>query len=80
MKTNLFKLIVFVFTISIQIQTKAQARPNRVPYNGLVGQRSCTRNTGSLTGAVLTNDIIGRSNQSYSFDGNADCINCGIKN
>ncbi len=86
MKITLQKCLFLVLVISIKIQLNAQGRPNYVPSNGLVGwwpfngnaiDSSGTGNNGSVTGASLTSDRFGRSNQAYSFDGNADYINCG---
>jgi hypothetical protein len=79
------KKIILSFLLGIILVAKAQV-PGYVPSNGLVGwwpftgnaiDSSGTGNNGSVTGAVLTSDRFGRSNQAYSFDGNADYINCG---
>lgn len=63
--------------------------PGYVPSNGLVGwwpfcgnanDLSGNGNNGIVYGATLTSDRFGDSNSAYSFDGNADYIDCGNSN
>lgn len=74
------KLLIAVFAIlSIATASMAQTIPSYVPSSGLVGwwpfngnanDESGNRNNGTLTGATLTTDRFGYSNNAYSFNGN----------
>ena len=79
------KVIFFLASILIATTSVAQI-PNYVPTSGLVGwwpfngnanDESGNGNNGTVNGAMLTSDRNGNANKAYSFDGNADFINCG---
>jgi hypothetical protein len=80
-----FKLTSFLATLLITTTSFAQV-PNYVPTTGLVGwwpfngnanDESGNNNNGTVNGTVLTTDRFGITNKAYSFDGNADFIDCG---
>ncbi len=82
-KSLLFTAITILAFATI---TMAQI-PNYVPTNGLVGWWPFTGNANDLSGngnngtinggVTLTTDRFNNLNRAYSFDGNADYINCG---
>ncbi len=86
LRLNSRHLLLLTYLLSVSTALLAQGPPSYVPSNGLVGwwpftgnaiDSSSNGNNGTVTGATPTTDRFGRSNGAYSFDGNADYINCG---
>ncbi|MFM7016589.1 MAG: LamG-like jellyroll fold domain-containing protein, partial [Bacteroidota bacterium] len=50
------------------------------PFCGNANDESGNGNNGTVNGATLTADRFGAANSAYSFDGNADYIDCGNNN
>jgi hypothetical protein len=84
MNINKF-LFLSVFALIISQKLAAQI-PSYIPKDSLVGwwpfngnanDESGKGNNGKVTGAKLTTDRNGNSNQCYSFDGVGDYIDCG---
>ncbi len=82
-KRNLLMTAIAVFGIAMT--TLAQV-PSYVPTNGLVGywpfngnanDESGNGNNGTVTGATLTTDRFGNTNEAYSFNGINNYIDCG---
>jgi hypothetical protein len=79
------KATIFLASFLLIITSFAQV-PTYVPTTGLVGwwpfngnanDESGNGNNGTVNGAILTSDRNGFANKAYSFDGNADFIDCG---
>jgi hypothetical protein len=79
------KSTIFLASILLAITSFTQV-PTYVPTTGLVGwwpfngnanDESGNGNNGTVNGATLTTDRNGLASSAFSFDGNADFINCG---